>query len=58
MNFIYGGLAIVSSLIISDYFSKSHSADARIALLAFAFQFLFVSVLGAVYFAFGWGFFR
>ncbi len=56
MNFVYGGLAIVASLIISEHFAKSKAESSKILLLSFLCQFFFVIALAGVFYAFGWGF--
>jgi hypothetical protein len=56
MNFVYGGLALVSSLLISDYFSKSKAESSRVFMQAFAVQFFIVILLAGIFYGLGWGF--
>jgi len=56
MNILYGALAIVASLLISDYFAKSKLGSEKLFVLTFVCQFVFMLVLGLVFYAFSWGF--
>ena len=56
MSFIYGGLTIVASLLISEYFSKSKTESSLMFACAFLSQFAFVLVLAAFFYLLGWSF--
>lgn len=56
MNILYGCLAIVSALFISNHFSLSKAKTHIVFAQAFFAQFVFMSVLAGIFYVFNWGF--
>jgi len=56
MNILYGSLAIIASLVISNYFAQSKKESPTAFMSSFTTQFAFVVVLGWIFFVLDWGF--
>lgn len=57
MNLVYGAVALLASLLISNKIASYKLSKLSLFAYAFALEFVVILVLGLVFYFFGWGFF-
>ena len=57
MNFVYGAIAVILSLVVSKIFVKKGASSGRVLGFTFLLEYIVISSLGFIFYYFNIGFF-